>query len=111
MIAAFAKRLRVFDVNLPRLFWLTVLWRGWADGSKPALAISLWKPSKRRRWLRVWRWEIDPEESGMTITVSPPPGEEPRDNLPPPSDCPGCRQMGQFGLRGECIEPGCNVIH
>jgi hypothetical protein len=106
------RRLRVLDINWPRLCWLTVFWRGFADGGRPALEISLWRPS-RRSWLHVWQWEDDPEHSGMEVTIQATPQQSKAEGekFPPPSECPGCREMGMAGLWGECIEPGCNVIH
>jgi hypothetical protein len=102
------RRLRVFDLNLPRLFWLTVFWRGWADGGEPALTISLWKPSNRRRWLHVWRWETDPDASGMVVAVqaaNPPPGE----GTAAPPYCDYCGWMRQADIRGEC--PRCGQLN
>lgn len=102
------RRLRVFDLNLPLLFWLTIFWRGWIDGGEPALTISLWKPSKRRRWLHVWQWETDPDASGIAVTIktTSPPVEERAAATP---YCDYCDWLRQAAVRGEC--PQCGHIN
>lgn len=95
-------RLRVLDIHWRDFFWFLVFWRGFRQSGRPALELSLWRAG-RHSWLHFWQWETDPDATGMEVTAQAIPPDEP--------ECTGCRMMGQAGLSGECVEPGCNVIH
>lgn len=57
-------RLRVLDLNISWLLWLTVFYQ--RVYGKPFLECCLWRSNSWGSWINIWKWEKIPMEQPQT---------------------------------------------